>query len=324
MENIITVQNQPAKCFTFHQCARIRTTTKHPFKKRYFMNYFFELSETRRISEANYNTFIRPAFHPDRVMTDHDFLYILDGKWEIMLESSISGPELLQAQTGDLVILPAGLHHYGASPCTPNCKNMYIHASVLPDDKPAAADCDLECSSTDKEHIHSVLLPSVIHCSYNTALTEYFSDIITVCWSDSAWKSRKLSFLFNLLLCEIKEQQEKAPTVSKHMSFVDSVARFLQENPQRFFTTAEVASLFYVSERTLNNRFHEVYHKTLYTWQMEQKLEMVRQFLKTNPGITLRETASNFGFYDEFHLSRVFKKYFGVSPKYVRIPPAPK
>jgi AraC-like DNA-binding protein len=45
---------------------------------------------------------------------------------------------------------------------------------------------------------------------------------------------------------------------------------------------------------------------------------MVRQFLCANPGITLRETASNFGFYDEFHLSKAFKKQFGVAPKYLR------
>ena len=259
-------------------------------------------------------------------MPEHDFLYILDGTWEIMLETSVSAPELLQAQTGDLVILPAGLRHYGTTPCTPHCRNMYIHTSVLMDDQPLNLDSDSLSSGSDHMDdlsTHSVLLPSIIHCSYNTAIPECFSDIITIRWNDSPWRFRKLSCLFDLLLCEIKEQQEKAPAVSKHMSCVDSVSRFLQENPQRFFTTSEVASLFYVSERTLNNRFHEVYHKTLYTWQMEQKLEMVRQFLQANPGITLRETAFNFGFYDEFHLSRVFKKYFGISPKYMRgsVPP---
>lgn len=286
------------------------------------MNYSFELSGTRIITEANYNTFIHPALHPDRIMAEHDFLYILDGRWEIMLETSVSAPELLLARTGDVVILPAGMRHYGTTPCTPRCRNMYIHTCVLTNDHSgepgrtgAAGIPELQSSLSST---HSVLLPSIVHCSHNTAISECFSDIITVCWRDSPLRQQKLSCLFDLLLCEIKEQQEKAPAVSKHTSFVDSVTRFLQENPQRFFTTSEAASLFYVSERTLNNRFHEVYHKTLYTWQMEQKLEMVRQFLKANPGITLRETASNFGFYDEFHLSRVFKKYFGMSPKYMR------
>lgn len=294
------------------------------------MNYSFELSKTRTITEANYNTFVRPAFHPDRIMQEHDFLYILDGSWEIMLEpkaeSASTGhiladrqadnpavlhDELIQAKTGDLVVLPAQIRHYGTALSSPNCKNMYIHASILPGDHLLPPNGE---PAADEPFIS---LSPVIHCAHNSAIAEYFSEIITVRWSDSPWKSRKLSCLFDLLLCEIKEQQDKTPAASKHIAFVDSVAKFLQANPQTFFTTSEVAARFYVSERTLNNRFHEVYHKTLYTWQMEQKLEMVRQFLRTTPGITLRETASNFGFYDEFHLSKAFKKYFGVSPKYL-------
>lgn len=271
------------------------------------MNYSFELSKTRMITEANYNTFVRPTFHPDRTMEDHDFLYVLEGSWEIMIEDR----ELIQGQTGDLIVLPAQMRHYGTKPSSPNCKNMYIHAELLPGDRLLPEDSD---PVSGKE---SVLLPSVIHCAHNAAISEYFSKIITVRWSDSPWRSAKLSCLFDLLLCEIKEQQDKTPAASRHIAFVDSVTRFLQTNPQEFFTTSEVAARFYVSERTLNNRFHEVYHKTLYAWQMEQKLEMVRQFLRTNPGITLRETASNFGFYDEFHLSKAFKKYFGASPKYM-------
>lgn len=277
------------------------------------MDYFFELSENRMITEANYNTFVRPALHPDRTMEEHDFLYILDGRWEITLVTSCpSEEEHLQAQTGDLVVLPSGFRHYGSIPCSPNCKNMYIHALPQPGDRPANA--AVSSSNT------SILLPSVIHCSYSASIPEYFSDIIRIRWSDSPWKEKKLACLFDLLLCEIKEQQAKTPAVSKYAAFVDSVAKFLQENPQSFFTASQVAAHFYVSERTLNNRFHEVYHKTLYTWQMEQKLEMVRQFLQTNPDITLKETASNFGFCDEFHLSRVFKKYCGISPKYIRTP----
>lgn len=45
---------------------------------------------------------------------------------------------------------------------------------------------------------------------------------------------------------------------------------------------------------------------------------MVRQFLLTQPETTLREVALNYGFYDEFHLSKAFKKQFGVSPSKYR------
>lgn len=277
------------------------------------MNYHFQLSGNRPVIEANYNTFVHPALHPDRIMDCHDFLYIIDGTWEIALENAAvthapgPDPELLHAHTGDLVILPAHLHHYGAAPCSPNCRNMYIHAAALPDDFP---------SGNEASEIFS--LPSIIHCFQNQTIPDLFSEIITVYWSNSTLKNRKLTCLFELLLCELKEQQAKSPAAFKHYAFVDSVAKYLHANPQTFFTASEVAEQFSVSERTLNNRFREIYQKTLYTYQMEQKLEMVRQFLRANPGVTLREAASNFGFYDEFHLSKAFKKRFGMSPRYMR------
>ena len=99
---------------------------------------------------------------------------------------------------------------------------------------------------------------------------------------------------------------------------MENVTQFLQASPQTFFSVPDIADKFHVSVRTLNNRFVNVYGRTFYSWQMEQKLEMACQFLRNNPDITLKETAANFGFYDEFHLSRAFKKHFGIAPKYVR------
>ena len=92
----------------------------------------------------------------------------------------------------------------------------------------------------------------------------------------------------------------------------------LRSNPERFYSVSDIAHKFYISEKTLNKRFKLVYDKTFYAWQMEQKLDMVYQALQNNTELTLKEAAVNFGFYDEFHLSRAFKKKFGVAPKYVR------
>ena len=51
---------------------------------------------------------------------------------------------------------------------------------------------------------------------------------------------------------------------------------------------------------------------------METKLEMVRQFLLTQPDTKLREAAINYGFCDEFHLSKAFKKKYGYPPSKLR------
>lgn len=275
------------------------------------MYYAFELSSQRRVVEANYNTFVNPILHPNRVMQQHDFLYILDGDWEIALENE-GDCEVWPVRKGDLMILPAQFHHYGTRLCSPNSRNMYLHVESVPGDHAVRQTGD--CVADER----FVRLPTVIHCGGHIEINQYFSEIIAVYWKDTMHKSNRLSCLFDLLLCEISEQEWAAAGDARCIVFVDEIAQFLQSNPEIFYSVSEIAHKFYVSEKTLNKRFKMVYNETFYAWQMSQKLDMVYQALQNNADITLKEIAVNFGFYDEFHLSRAFKKKFGVAPKYVR------
>lgn len=275
------------------------------------MHYSFELSAARVVTEANYNTFVNPAFHPDRVMQCHDLLYLLDGEWEIALENQ-EEREVFQISKGDVMILPAGLHHYGTRLCSPNLRCMYIHVVRDPGDH-QGKNSDNNCLASDE-----VLLPSVLHCGSHIKIRNYFSEIIEVYLRNAAYKTEMLSCLLKLLLCEMGEHQVKSFINSKCFAFVNEVSLLLQANPEVFYSVSDMALRLNVSEKTLNTRFKLVYHQTFYAWQMEQKLEAVCQSLHNHPDITLKEIAVNFGFCDEFHLSRAFKKKYGVSPKYMR------
>ena len=119
-------------------------------------------------------------------------------------------------------------------------------------------------------------------------------------------------------LKELKEQQEKPVSASSSHNILAEASRLIQTTPQTFFTGKDLADRFFVCERTLSNQFKKAYGKTLYAYQMDVKLEMVRQFLLSQPEVKLHETALNFGFCDEFHMSRTFKRKYGVSPSQYR------
>ena len=305
------------------------------------MSVYLQLMQERRISSANYITMIHPTLHPDRVLSEHDFLYMLDGTWEIgeELPAAASRPgevpvrDTFQLRSDDLLILPAGRHHFGITPCSPHNRHMYIHA--IPLEAERTANPLFSGSSWEAASFLSEILPalpagaqdrpavfsSLIHCQGAPRIRTLFEEIISESWGASPLKEQKLSLLFNLLLCALLEQQEKGKSPSGADTLTAEVCRLIQATPQTFFTAKELADRFYVCERTLTNHFKRVFGKTLYAYQMEVKLEMVRQFLLTQPGVKLHETALNFGFCDEFHLSRSFRRRYGVSPDRYRKDP---
>lgn len=52
---------------------------------------------------------------------------------------------------------------------------------------------------------------------------------------------------------------------------------------------------------------------TLYNYIMKRKISAAKVMLKSNN--TISEVAFTLGFSDSSHLSKVFKKYTGISPK---------
>lgn len=264
------------------------------------MSGYYNFDAKRIISLANQNIYVSGANHPDRIMTEHDLVYIIEGKWEIYQNETAY---MLQAD--DVIFLHAGQHHYGIQPCEPNTKTMFIHVNN------DMEDCFLPAGS-DMKNSSPFVIGTIIHCQNNYTVKKLFQDIISVYWSKMLVKDSKISALFQLLLCELHERINK-----EHFSRLDIteiVTQMIHSNPQLFFTTKELADKLFVSERTLRNKFIKLHNQTLYQYQLLTKLQKSCLFLSNYPKMKLREIAANLGFYDEFHFSKTFKKRYGLSP----------
>lgn len=264
---------------------------------------WLEKMALRQISSANYITSINGMVHPDRVLPEHDFLYMLDGDWEIYEDGCA-----YQMHSDDLIILSANHHHYGKKLCNPGNRHMYFHVF------PTESESDPKINMEEMEPANAFFCPVLVHCQNHPRIKYYMQEIISVYWSMNSEKKYQLTLLYNLLLCELAELLTYTKSDVFPDTMVEEVCQLIQANPQVFYTAKEIAASHFICPRTLNNRFMKVCHKTFTAYQMSIKLEMVRQFLLHQPDAKLREAALNFGFYDEFHLSRTFKKHFGLSP----------
>lgn len=263
---------------------------------------FYNIKAERTITGSGQNIYLTGAKHPDRIMNEHDFVYILDGSWEIY-QNGI--PFMLFP--GDLIILHAGQHHYGILPCEPNTRTMFLHASNDISDV-------FEDTSSSAVGSFCQELGTVIHCQKNDTVKRLFKNIILTFESGNNIKDLKLSCLFQLLLMELAECKE----LSCHNHLLEKAFMLIQNHPNKIYKTDELASQLYVSSRTFRNKFYAIYHKTFTQYQMENKLEKVCMYLKEYPEMTLKEIAINLGFCDEFHLSKSFKSHYHISPSQYR------
>jgi len=267
------------------------------------MKGYYHLTEERSVNAANYMTYICGSLHPDRVMPEHDLVYLSEGQWEIW-----QNDQAYTLEADDVIILHAGHHHYGRQPCHDGTKTMFFHCGATAADDYAGASVKEEWELSD-----GVVLPTLIHCRQKPIVKKLFAEIISARFTDLPHKTVKISLMVNLLFSELSECQEDGSDACSRV--VAEAVNVIRSMPHQFLSTRDIASQLYISEKTLVNRFKQVHGISVYRYQLTIRLEMARDYLSEHAAANLREVALNFGFYDEFHFSKHFKKKYGMAPR---------
>lgn len=261
------------------------------------MSFHIDLSYPHRVAAANSHTYVTPteALYIDRTLIYHDFIYMIEGEW--LFSETIDGQEVnYLLKPNDILILPAGNHHYTRLPCKAGTRTLCVHISSEANDMQNIPGC--------------ITLPSHLNCRANRRIFSLFKEIVELFWSDDPHKQHRLSAVFTLLICELAGMQQ----VESPREDVARVIQLIHEQPHRAFSAEELAELLGTSSRKLAQSFRDATGETLRAYQSNRKLEMVALQLEIEPDIRLKELACTFGFYDEFYLSKLFKKKYGLSP----------
>jgi len=255
----------------------------------------FDMDAQRSISAAHRCHFTTGSCHPDRVMQEHDLIYMLNGSWEIYLEDQ------MHLLTPDhVLILPAGLHHYGLKECTPDTQTLYIHVS-------SGNDQLMDTPSDDR----LLTLPALIDCRKHLSVRSVFEQIVTDFNQPQPFRQARVSAAFTLLLTTLYDACHPSGTGDP---LVAAAVNIIQAEPTCFHPLPELARRLYVCPRTLSGRFRQALGCTPHQYELATRLDAAKAFLQEYPDARLREAAANFGFCDEFHLSRSFSKRYGIAP----------
>ena len=124
---------------------------------------------------------------------------------------------------------------------------------------------------------------------------------------DCYFEAQSLLFQFIAELHRYCQMQKR-----RKNEFADNVDHFLFAHLNRTFTRKELADELNISVSLLSHRYHAERGKPVIRRHLEMRLEQARTLLQN--GNTLIQIAEMLAFCSPFHLSREFKKFFGVSP----------
>ncbi len=249
----------------------------------------FDISKKHKITLANAMNYAVPIHHPTRKMVEHDFIYMVEGEWKIGQED-----EIFSIKKGDVLILSANRSHFGVNLCAPGTKTLFIHVLYNEGDE--------ENSPSDNR----ICLESYINTKESPIIKNCFEKII---YAYSCGDELTASSYFDVLLCELKNIQNN----TAENSIAEKIRQMIVSS-NSILKNTQIAKSLNVSVKTAENIFKNAFGTTIHRYVTETKIQQAKFQLVNFPEMKLYEISENLGFYDEFHLSRVFKKHTGLSP----------
>lgn len=273
--------------------------------------------------DITYNDFNPTVFYVSKhkmlregVYHDHDYAelaYILSGKGRYLVD----GKEF-DVEAGDLVI------------CNPGVKHTHVVTNLKePTIEFISGFTDFHFKNMPP---NSIILKDgsyILHTS-----SELKQEISKHCYAMIAEKEgnkqgRYFMFkthLMQMLLLVIREITEVESCEQKGCNFetynknyaVNRIINYLNENYEQKISLEQIAHNMYLSPVYISKIFKEETGESPINYLIKIRLEKAREILLDENSGSIKSIANLVGYEDVYHFSKLFKKYYGMSPLYYK------
>lgn len=273
--------------------------------------------------DITYNDFNPTVFYVSKVKMvnegvyhDHDFTelaYVLSGKGKYVIEG-----EEFEVEAGDLVICNPGVKH----------THMVIN-SKEPTIEFISGFTDFHFRNMAANSIELKDKSCILHTT-----GELKQEISKHCFAmiaerDSNHVGKYFMFkthLMQMLLLIMRDISDVDQTEQKGCNFesynknyaVNRIINYLNENYEHKISLEQIAHNMYLSPVYISKIFKEETGESPINYLIKIRLEKAKEILPNTDSGSIKNIANQVGYDDVYHFSKLFKKYYGISPLYYR------
>jgi AraC-like DNA-binding protein len=247
---------------------------------------------------------------------DHDFTeltYILSGKGKYLVEGKV-----YDVEAGDVIICNPGVKHQNilVNPKEPTVeffagftgfhfKNMPPNSIILKDGSYV-----LHTTTESKQEIAKHCYEMIAE-NESAQIGKYFM-----------LKAHLMQILLLMIrdITEVEERTQKGCTFeSYNKSYaVKKIINYLNENYENKISLDQIAHNMYLSPVYISKIFKEETGESPINYLIKIRLEKAKDILLNSDGGSIKSIANSVGYEDVYHFSKLFKKYYGISPLYYK------
>lgn len=266
------------------------------------MKIDFDISVLHHVVAASTRTYLEPTkeLKIDRTLAHHVLIYIAEGEWTFI--EIVDGKEIEHTlKANDLLIFAAGRQVYIRKPCKLGTKAFCIHITK--------EGHDLDCN-----YANALSIESKFSCQKNSSIIHYFEETCNSFWSDKNFSQIRADAFLTLLLSELDNVNKEIVLSREVNSVLNILEKYITQECNSNSLQEEITNSTKMSYKKTSMQFKKETGKTIHAYLISKKLEFVAEELENQPDEKLKEIAAKYKFYDEFYLSKIFKRKYGVSP----------
>ena len=254
----------------------------------------------------------RPFVHQNRTLDYHVLVYILKGGMQI-IEAGIA----YELGPGELVLLKAGLHHWGERPCPAGTTWVYIHfhldetLDTVPFSPYSGFVRNHEFVPSD--YRYTIALPKSRRFALGGPLEGKLQALVDQYHASDPFRAGYINALLMQVLMDVhRGSGEDVPIDGGNRTL--RLIRYLEEHMCEPFDARAVSRQMGLSYKYLNVMFQRETGMTALRYHTCLRMNEAARLLRET-SLSVTEIADRLGYANVFYFSNVFKKLNGIPPR---------